>query len=143
MRSSHGMVKAEAAAPAMTPKSTLSSSFELSPTGSAAYEMAAAKPEAVKLPSGFAPVSMATAQHRTVAVDPAGSLFVRESSSANWESVVHQWTGQAVQVRVQQPLSGGASGNAVAPPTPSAAFEIVNDSNLVWVSQDGKTWKAQ
>jgi hypothetical protein len=102
--------------------------------------MAATKAEAVKLPSGFAPVSIATAQHRTVAVDPAGSLFVREGSAANWEPVVHQWTGRAVEVRVQQPQSVGASGNAAAPP---AAFEIVNDSNLVWVSQDGKTWKAQ
>ena len=36
-----------------------------------------------------------------------------------------------------------AAGVPVAPPLTAAVFEIVNDKNLIWVSMDGKTWKAQ
>jgi hypothetical protein len=39
---------------------------------------------------------------------------------------------------------GGSNGSsmdrAVAPPV---MFEVVNDSDLVWVSTDGKTWNAK
>ena len=142
-QSSRGMVKAGAAAPAMASKSTLSSNFDLSPAKSEAYQVDAPKPVALKLPSGLAPVSIATAQHRTVAIDPAGTLYVREGASGDWEPITRQWTGRPVQVRVHWPLESGGAGNDAVPSASPASFQIVNDTNLVWVSNDGKTWKAQ
>lgn len=140
-QSSRGM--ADAATPAVASKSVLSGGSEPSPPGLAAYEVTATKPGALKLPSGLAPVSIVTAQHRTVAIDPDGTLYLRESSSGDWEPVVRQWTGRPVKVRVHWPLEFGGAGTAGVPAASSASFEIVNDTNLVWVSQDGKTWKAQ
>ena len=137
------MVKAQATAPAMASTSTLSGNFDISPPRSAAYQVDAPKPVALKLPSGLAPGSIATAQRRTVAIDPAGTLYVREGAAGDWEPVIRQWTGRPVLVRVHWlPESGGAGIDAALPASP-APFEIVNDANLVWVSNDGKIWKAQ
>jgi hypothetical protein len=109
---------------------------------SMAYGVALSKAGAAKLPSGFAAVSIATAQRRTVAIDPQGNLFVRDSPVATWEPVLRQWTGLAVRVRLKQLPEASVAVDAVVQSGPPA-FEMVNDSNLVWESQDGKTWKAQ
>ena len=114
------------------------------------------------LPSGLTAISTVTAQHRTLAIDMAGTLFLSEDSGRHWESVARQWSGRAVEVRVQRDLNGNAAGAsafasagakhesnglsagaAVAPLLPAAVFEIVTDSDLIWVSTDGKTWKAK
>jgi hypothetical protein len=131
------------AAPAMSSTSTFSRDLDLSPPRSAAYKVDAPKPVALKLPSGLAPVSIATAQRRTVAIDPAGTLYVREGASGAWEPVIRQWTGRPVLVRVHWLPESGGAGNPAALPASPAPFEIVNDTNLVWVSNDGKIWKAQ
>jgi hypothetical protein len=116
-------------------------------------------PDTTILPGGQIAVSTATARKRTLAIDPAGALFLSEDSGRHWESVVRQWTGRAVEVRVKPvrnlPLAASASGEAAwhgtsqpvsgkpAPASPPAAvFEIVNDSGQTWSSADGKTWKA-
>lgn len=133
---------APAAAPAIQAKATVTGSFDAAPSRSMTYAVALPKAEASILPSGLAAVSIATAQHRTVAIDPQGTLFVRENSLANWEPVFRQWTGHAVRVRLKQLPEGSVAVDAGVQ-SAAPAFEIVNDSNQVWVSQDGKTWKAE
>jgi hypothetical protein len=86
----------------------------------------------IALPGGRKAVSFATAQRRTLALDQGGALFLSLDAGSHWEAVVRQWTGRAVAVHATAESS--ASG---------AAFEIVNDSNRVWVSVDGRTWTAQ
>jgi hypothetical protein len=124
--------------------------------------VAAHKAKITLLPSGLRAVSIATAQHRTLAIDSSGTVFLSEDSGSKWEPVATQWRGRAVAVRIQDGLKtdrvvkaevnvAGAEDeskrsnpdSAVAPPAPPAVFEIVNDSDLVWVSADGKTWKAK
>ena len=56
-------------------------------------------PYAFHLPSGRLAVSIASADHRTLAVDEKGTLFLREDSGGTWEKVKRQWTGRAVLVR--------------------------------------------
>lgn len=116
-------------------------------------------PDTTILPSGLTAVSTATAQHRTLAIDRAGALFLREDSGKHWESVVRQWTGRAVEVRVKPLWNAVSAGSSfgvaaehgtnqpaavkpalIAPP--AAVFEIVNDLGQIWASVDGKTWKA-
>jgi len=105
--------------------------------------------KAAPLPSGLAAVSTVAEQNRALAIDQAGTLFLSEDSGSNWESIARQWAGRAIEVRLQRPGTGSpaaaapAAGVPVAPPLPAAVFEIVNDKNLIWVSMDGKTWKAQ
>jgi hypothetical protein len=99
-------------------------------------------PQTAKLPSGLAAISSATAQRRRLALDAAGALFVSEDAGTTWKSVAQQWTGHAVLVRVQP----APAGNAAVQPNANAsagAFELVTESNLVWLSVDGKNWKAQ
>jgi hypothetical protein len=100
-----------------------------------------------------------TAQLHTLAIDRFGTLFLSQDSGGHWEPVTRQWSGRAVEVRIQESLNvngtaaagakagsaeGGSNGSsmdrAVAPPV---MFEMVNDSDLVWVSTDGKTWNAK
>jgi hypothetical protein len=115
-----------------------------------------------RLPSGLSAVSIATAQHRILAIDMAGALFLSEDSGKHWEPVVQQWSGRAVAVRIQRDLKRNSSAlmgsnagivedkskqlstDAVAgTPAPAATFEIVTDNDSVWVSTEGKSWKAK
>jgi len=119
-----------------------------------------------KLPSGLVVQSTATAQHRTLAIDLAGSLFLSADLGTHWEPVARQWSGRAVVVRVRQglkvngaisgaaaggeedgangPASGGPATGTTAAPSPRAGvFELETDNGLAWVSADGKTWNAQ
>jgi hypothetical protein len=89
-------------------------------------------PGTSSLPSGLGAVSTATAQHRTISIDLAGTLFLSDDAGKHWEPVVQQWTGRAVEVRAKSALSS----------PPAALFEIVNDRGQVWASADGRTWKA-
>ena len=82
------------------------------------------------LPSGLAAISTATAQQRTLAIDPAGALFLREGAGQHWQLVARQWTGHAIKVRVQ----AGAGGEV---------FQLTNISGFSWTSADGKTWTVQ
>jgi hypothetical protein len=82
------------------------------------------------LPSGLAAISTATSQQRTLAVDPAGALFLLEGAGKHWQLVARQWTGHAIKVRVQ----AGAGGEV---------FQLTNISGFSWTSADGKTWTVQ
>jgi hypothetical protein len=111
------------------------------------------------LPSGLPVVSMVAAGRNIVAIDAVGSLFLSADLEKSWEPIKRQWNGRAVKVRVAQapgapganaasPLGSlqGASPRAktsIAAAVPGAIFELVNDSNAVWASADGKTWKAK
>lgn len=111
----------------------------------------------VVLPSGLMAVSTVTARRGTLAIDGAGMLFLRDNPGSRWEHVARQWTGRAVAVRMQRALHADASaalagGEARPEPgfnrpsvplAPAAVFEIVNDKDAVWVSVDGRTWKAK
>jgi hypothetical protein len=105
---------------------------------------------AFHLPSGRPAVSIASADHRTLAIDNAGTLFVREDSEGTWHKVNRQWTGRAIALRRQAPQNGAASASpAPAVPNsgslsqPETVFALVNDQSHVWVSVDGKIWTAQ
>ncbi len=119
---------------------------------------AAPRARAFMLPSGLTSRSTVKARNRMLAVDQAGTLFLSEDSGRHWESVARRWVGRVVVVRLQQALNGNAAGTAgegakqggglsagaaMAPLPPAAVFEIVNDSDQIWSSTDGKTWKAQ
>jgi hypothetical protein len=135
---------ATAAAPAIQTKTAAVGRLEAAPTRSMAYSVDLPKAEAVKLPSGFAAISVAAAQQRTLAIDSQGNLFVRDNSLTIWEPVVRQWSGRALRVSLKQVKAGRVTiGATVQSGPPAFEFEIVNDSNQAWVSQDGRTWKAQ
>lgn len=101
----------------------------------------------VALPSGLAAVSAVTSQSRVLAVDKAGTLFLSEDGGAHWQPIARQWTGRAVEVRIQPPTNleqaptGGRATEERAPsPVSAPVFEISNDKHQVWTSTDGKTW---
>jgi hypothetical protein len=88
-----------------------------------------------KLPGGVRAVSAAVTPDRTLAVNPAGALFLSEDAGLHWEPVAQQWTGRAIEVRATK-----AAGDAAAP---ALAFELMNETGLAWTSADGKVWKAK
>ena len=113
------------------------------------------------LPNGLTAISTAAAQHRLLAIDSAGALFLSNDFGKSWEPIAQQWTSKALQVRVNKSLSSRPAPSApnqtsapqaesgvsrphfALPPTPSAVFEIVTDDGSIWTSPDGKTWKAK
>jgi hypothetical protein len=94
------------------------------------------------LPNGRKPVSIATAQHRTLALDQTGALFLSLDSGSHWEAVARQWTGRAITVRIRQGNVNAATPES-ASSAPWPAFEVVNDNHQVWVSTDGMTWTSE
>ena len=94
---------------------------------------------AIKLPNGTAALSVASAQGRTVAVDPTGNVFCIESPSTQWIPVTRQWTGRAILVRTHPAVLH----DATSPAPPSPVFELMNDNIQTWVSFDGKVWQPQ
>jgi hypothetical protein len=119
----------------------------------------------LNLPGGLRTLSSASSPHRTVAIDMAGGVFLSEDAGITWKAVAPQWSGRVVLVRFREnqkpidarqtaqpgpsvggPVSAvsGLSGRAVAGSlTPPGQFEIVNDTGQMWLSADGKTWKAK
>jgi len=120
---------------------------------------AARKAKITLLPSGLRAVSTVTAEHRTLAIDSFGTLFLSEDSGSKWQPVARQWSGRAIAVRIQGGLKIDGAAPAEANATvaqdklnrsnpytaaaPPPVFEILTDEDLVWVSADGKTWKAK
>ena len=90
------------------------------------------------LPSGLAAVSTVFVEHKVLAVDNSGSVFLSTDAGVHWESIGRQWSGRAVAVRsqaeVKPPTDGGTSQNS---------FELVNGEGQVWTSPDGRSWKAK
>jgi len=102
----------------------------------------------LRLPSGLEIASIASASHRLVAIDKAGTVFLSVDNGDTWQHITPDWTGRAVLVRTKKPASGpltakmnekesGAGGVAASPAT---FFEIVNDKSQVWQSTDGMVW---
>jgi hypothetical protein len=129
-----------AAAPQFDASRAPSASFEAGARPRAAGVFAVYTAKQAGLPSGLAAVSTATAQHRILAVDKAGTVFLSEDSGGHWESVARQWSGHAVAVRMQAAAKANPSVTVLSP---EVVFEIVNDQSQVWVSTDGRTWKAK
>jgi len=123
-------------------KSSPAASFEIAPAPSLHGVAAVNRGRGINLPSGLTAVSTAAIQHRLLAIDPAGTLFLSEDSGASWQPVPSQWTGHPVQVFTRQ-LRTATPVATDLQPIPAPVFELVNDSNLTWVSSDGKTWTAQ
>jgi hypothetical protein len=88
-----------------------------------------------KLPNGAMAVSAAVTPHRTLAIDRTGELFLSEDAGLHWELIAQQWTGRAIEVR-----KTWAAGNAGDQP---AAFELINEAGLTWISVDGRGWKTK
>jgi hypothetical protein len=114
----------------------------------------------INLPSGLLVLSIASANHRSLAIDTAGALFASEDGGMTWRRVTTQWSGRAVMVlaskspianaeaapTAQTSTAAGAAGNPVGAsetPSPITFFEIVNDRNQIWRSADGLTWIAK
>jgi Putative zinc-finger len=122
---------------------------------------AALKTVPLKLPSGLAVRSIAAGQHRTLAIDVSGTVFLRKDVEVNWETVALPWTGRAVLVRFRETApKTNAAGQVVGGPvnraggtegfsggviagtlTPPGVFEIETDSGQVWASANGEEWK--
>jgi len=111
-------------------------------------------PYAFHLPSGLPAVSITSADHRTLAVDEKGMLFVRENFGGTWEKVKRQWTGRAIVVRrhangidttgaAPAPQTAGEPSNSGEVSQPDTVFELVNDQSQVWVSVNGRIWTAK
>ena len=112
------------------------------------------RPYALHLPSRLLAISIASADHRMLAIDEKGALFLSEDSGGTWEKVKRQWTGRAMAVRRR--AEGSDTGAAApAPETaenapasgaasqPATVFELLNDQSQAWISVDGRIWKAK
>ena len=122
------------AAAAVAPARQTTVQAETSNLVASADESLFDKKSAVVLPNGMRPLSMATAQSRTVAIDPSGSMFLNEAPGGQWIPVAMQWTGRAVLIRtIETQLKAKAASQPML-------FELVNDKNETWMSSDGKTW---
>jgi hypothetical protein len=123
---------------------------------------AASPVSAVHLPSGLAALSIASANHRSLAIDTAGALYASDDSGIAWRRVTTQWSGRAVLVLTRHmPIANAESAPAAQMPQSAAAagtpaeasdsstssstsfFEILNDKNQIWWSADGLTWIAK
>lgn len=135
--SAHTSRQAASAGPRMVQQSQSipASSFDIGTQQQFAGSAASRKVNPPRLPSGLTAVSRATAQHLTLEIDLAGTLFLSDDYGEHWEPVARQWTGRAVEVRAKTGLSGNSA--------PAGVFELKNDAGSTWVSADGKTWTAQ
>ena len=134
-----GVLTAAAPPPQFDANSASSRGYNAGELHGAGGAFAVYKAKQPALPSGLPAVSTVTARNRTLALDGSGSVFLSEDSESRWESVAKQWTGRAVAVRVQ-PAPGANDG---ATPATPAIFEIVNDQGQIWISTDGRIWKAK
>jgi len=132
------MLTAAAPAPTFTAASPPPGSLDADKLNGAGGVFAVYKANPTELPSGLAPVSTATVSHLVLAVDRLGSVYLSEDSGSTWASVAKQWMGRAASVRLQPAVNTNGEEAYSAP-----SFEIVNDVGLVWVSTDGRTWKAK
>ncbi|MGA3045236.1 MAG: zf-HC2 domain-containing protein [Terracidiphilus sp.] len=126
----------------------------------------ARKVTSMNLPSGLGVKSIATGLHRTLAIDAAGAVFLREDAETNWVTLAPSWTGRAILVRFREtvPNASGSmqAGKNVGGPVsksngtdgfsagvvsgivaPAGVFEIETDSGKTWISADGNEWKAK
>jgi hypothetical protein len=95
------------------------------------------KKKVIVLPNGASALSVVTANGRTVAIDPSGTVFLSEAPGEKWTTVATQWTGRAILVRLHQAQPQARTTSQ------SPVFELVNEKIETWVSSDGKTWVAQ
>jgi anti-sigma factor ChrR (cupin superfamily) len=135
--SAHTSRQAASAGPRMVQQSQAvpASSFEIVTQQQLAGSAASLKLNPHRLPSGIAVVSRATAQHLTLEIDLAGTLFLSGDYGQHWEPVAQQWTGRAIEVRAKTGLRGNTA--------PATGFELQNDAGSTWASADGRTWTAQ
>ncbi|MGB8031089.1 MAG: zf-HC2 domain-containing protein [Terracidiphilus sp.] len=111
-------------------------------------------PNAFHLPSGLPAISIAFADHRMLAIDEAGTLFLSKDSGGTWDKVERQWTGRVVAVRrhadgidtmgaTPAPETAGHPAGSGSASQPNTVFELVNDQSQVWISLDGRIWTAK
>jgi hypothetical protein len=121
--------------------STFSGKAALARNSSARAPLPSTLPAASTISNGFA----------TLAVDSVGELFLSKDAGMHWQRVAQQWTGKAVKVSLESPVSKtqGLAG------TPSAGFdavtpaavptrvglELTTDAGAVWSSVDGLVWR--
>jgi Putative zinc-finger len=103
------------------------------------------------LPSGLPALSIATSDHRVLAIDEKGALFFSDDSGLTWEKVRRQWNGRAILVRrktaedpthpaATAPQAAGSTSVSDESSRPETVFELVNDQNELWLSADGRIW---
>ena len=106
------------------------------PSGGA---MASSAVSPIALPSGSVTLSTATAKGLLLAVDEAGDVYLSSDMGAHWQSIAPQWNGRAVSVRAAVKAKSAADVAGAQ----QDLFELVNDQGKVWVSADGRSWKAK
>ncbi len=94
----------------------------------------------IALPGGSVTVSTATSKGLLLAVNEAGNVYLSSDMGAHWQSVAQEWSGRAVSVRTAAKAKTDAADVAGAQ---QDLFELVNDQGKVWVSADGRSWKAR
>jgi putative zinc finger protein len=105
----------------------------------------------IHLPSGLPALSIASSDHRVLAIDKKGSLFFSEDSGLTWKRVKRQWTGRAILVSKKNsehaalPAAAASESPGIAFATDALShsetvFELVNDKSELWLSADGRIW---
>jgi hypothetical protein len=130
------------AAPAPVPPMTLSSVASETVPLKGRQVTDLKKVAKIELPSGAGVLSSASTAGRTIALDTAGALFVRDDNQKHWKAVQAQWTGRAVLVRTR-PVSETAQSAFSLGFVQNPRFELVTDKLQTWVSADGKRWTAE
>lgn len=131
-----------AATPMMQAEVTHAPARSVATANRVGRELAVFAAKQMELPSGLAAVSTATVQHKVLAVDKAGAVFLSTDAGAHWDAIDRRWTGKAVEVRAQMEVKTKAEA-AAGEGSSQIVFELVNDQGKVWVSTDGRSWKAR
>lgn len=140
------------AAPELETQTAESAGFGALESASASRPIAARMASMIRLPGGQNAVSTTSSGKILLAIDQAGALYISQDQGGTWDRVIQQWTGRAVLVR-RQPMpptaaaplpeaeleAKPASGTSEVSPS-ATIFEIVNDKNQVWWSNDGRIW---
>jgi hypothetical protein len=90
------------------------------------------------LPSKLPLTTCTTVADRMLALDSAGSLFVRRGNK-KWKRVKSSWQGK-VTANTTASCPASQPGTAA---TCTPMFEIKTDTGTTWISADGEHWKQQ
>jgi hypothetical protein len=103
-------------------------------TSSASMSRTSSRKKAVEvlprpLPSKLIPAMSVTSGKIVLSVDSAGTVYVSANSGKTWKLVKPVWSGKVDSIALADPS-----------PTTNAKFQLITDSDAVWMSRDGARW---